>query len=226
MAKRTLFIAIEGTDGSGKGTQFKLLVRALRRVGTQVGTLDFPRYGRPSAYFVEQYLNGRYGTPKQVGPYRGSIFYVLDRYVAAPEVRHWLNEGRVVVANRYTWSSAAHQGGKLKTLAERKKYWRWLFDLEFKMFEIPKPDLTIILHMPAAQAQALVHKKQTRSYLKRGTKLDLHEADLKHLRAAERTYLELARLSGARLVECVEEGRLLTPEEIHRKVWRIVNSKL
>lgn len=218
MAKRGLFIAIEGTDGSGKTTQFNLLVRSLRRMGRQVSVVDFPQYGRPSAYFVEQYLNGRYGTAKQVGPYRGSIFYTLDRYVTAPKIRHWLKQGRVVVANRYTWSSAAHQGGKLKTAAARRKYWQWLFGLEFKVFQIPKPNMVIILHMPAKVAQTLIGNKPKRRYITRPGQKDIHEADLKHLASTEHVYLELARLSRARLIECVEGRRLLTPKEVHRKV--------
>lgn len=226
MPKSGYFIAIEGTDGSGKTTQFKLLTRALRRARYPVSTVDFPQYGRPSAYFVEQYLNGRYGVPRAVGPYRGSIFYTLDRYVTAPKVRHWLDQGRVVVSNRFTWSSAAHQGGKLRTAAERRRFWRWLFDLEFRLFEIPKPNLTIILHVPAKLAQRLVAKKPQRRYLLGGLKRDRHESDLAHLQAAERAYLELARFSGAHLVEGVEHGRLLTPAQIHAKVWKIVQSKI
>ena len=220
------FIVIEGTDGAGKATQFKLLVQALQKIGHKVGTVDFPQYGRPSAYFVEQYLNGVYGTAKQVGPYRGSLFYALDRYVAAPQIREWLTQGRIVIANRYTWSNAGHQGGKILNSAKRRAYWKWLFDLEFKLLGIPKPDLTIVLHMPAKQAQLLVDKKMRRKYIKTKAKRDLHENDLKHLQAAEATYLQLARLSRAKLVECVEKGRLLTPIEIHRKVLIIVRKNL
>lgn len=226
MKQRGLFIAIEGTDGSGKTTQAKLLVRALRRAGYPVATVDYPRYGQPSAYFVEQYLNGRYGTAKAVGPWRGSLFYALDRFAEAHRVRRWLGQGRVVVANRFTWSNAAHQGGKVAGAAARKKFWRWLFNLEFKALGIPKPNLTIVLHVPARLAQALVSRKPARRYLKAGIKRDLHEADLKHLKAAEQVYLALAKFSGARLVECVERGRLLAPKEVHQRVWRAVRPRL
>jgi dTMP kinase len=225
MKHRGLFIVIEGTDGSGKTTQFKLLVKALRRAGKTVATVDYPRYGQPSAYFVEQYLNGKYGTAKQVGPWRGSLFYALDRFAEAAQIKRWLNQGKVVVANRFTWSSAAHQGGKINSKAARQRYWRWLFDLEFKLLGIPKPHLTIVLHMPARVAQGLIGNKPHRRYIKRKGQKDIHEADLAHLRAAERVYLSLAKYSKARLVECVERGRLLTPNEIHSKVWRGVRAQ-
>ena len=101
-----------------------------------------------------------------------------------------------------------------------------MFDLEYNLLGIPRPNLTIVLHMPAEMAQKLVDKKAARRYLKKG-KRDIHEADIKHLKAAERTYLELAKLQKAVVVECVVKGQLLTPSEIHNKIIKIIkNQKL
>ncbi|MGH9857218.1 MAG: dTMP kinase, partial [Acidobacteriota bacterium] len=72
--QKGIFIVIEGTDGSGKGTQFKKLVERLESEGHEVATFDFPQYDLPSSYFVKEYLNGKYGTTEQVGPYTGSLF--------------------------------------------------------------------------------------------------------------------------------------------------------
>lgn len=220
-SKKGLFIAIEGTDGSGKGTQFKLLVSALRRKNIKVETLDFPQYGKPSAYYVEQYLNGNYG--HNVSPYIASLFYSLDRYSTRTKLNSWLKQGRVVVANRFTLSNAAHQGGKIKSSAELKKYWQWLFNLEFKVLGLPRPDLTILLHMPAKTAQELVLKKARRSYIKSGAKKDIHEANLGHLKAAEARYLALSKLVKAKVIICMKNGKLLTPKEIHNKVMSKLN---
>jgi dTMP kinase len=55
------FIVIEGTDGSGKGTQTKILMDRLKADGHDVATFDFPRYDDPSSHFVKEYLNGKYG---------------------------------------------------------------------------------------------------------------------------------------------------------------------
>src|SRR5262245_51892314 len=102
MQKRAgTFIVIEGTDGSGKGTQFDLLCERLRQAGYDIATFDFPQYGSPSSYFVKQYLNGEYGTSADVGPYTASLFYALDRYEAAPKIREALDKGRIVVSNRF-----------------------------------------------------------------------------------------------------------------------------
>jgi len=224
--KPGVFIVIEGTDGSGKTTQFKMLVSALRRTGRKVSTLDFPQYGQMSAYFIEQYLNGHYGDSRQVSPYLASLFYALDRYSTKSQLVDWLKQGRVVIANRFTLSNAAHQGGKIKSGSTRRKYWQWLFNFEFNILGLPRPDITILLRLPAKQAQKLVMNKIPRRYLKKGAKRDIHESDLKHLKAAERQYLILAKMVQARTIECVEQGRLLTPGEIHRKVWSKVNHYL
>lgn len=221
MAKLGKFIAIEGTDGSGKTTQFKLLVAALRRAGHKVATVDFPQYGKPSAKMVEEYLRGKFGGPSSVGPYEASLFYAVDRFEASPRIRRWLAQGKTVVANRYTWSNLAHQGGKLKSARARRKFWTWALALEHDAFGIPRPQVTIFLHMPAAVAQKLVDNKLSRQYLK-GKKRDIHEGDIGHLKAAERTYIELSRRYHFKTVNCSTGVTILTPEQIHRKVMQIV----
>ena len=147
--KNGLFLVVEGTDGSGKGTQFKLLVDKLTAEGYDVATFDFPQYEQPSSYFVREYLNGNYGTADEVGPYTGSLFYALDRYQAAPAIREALAAGKVVIANRFTGSNMAHQGTKFNHSEERRGYFIWLDNLEFQMLNIPRPDKSIVLRVPA-----------------------------------------------------------------------------
>ena len=222
------FIVIEGTDGSGKTVQFAKRSERLEKSGVKVARWDFPQYGQPSAYFVEEYLNGKYGTAEEGGPERASLFYALDRYEASFSLRQALEQGKTVVANRYVGSNLAHQGGKIQSGDARKKFFEWGYKLEYEMLGIPKPDLSIVLHVPAALAQELVGKKSERGYLKGGT-YDLHEADLNHLKRAEEAYLEMTRLfpQDFRLVECVEGGRkLLSIDEVHERVWREVERLL
>src|SRR5438309_125915 len=107
-----IFIVLEGADGSGKATQFRLLAERLRAVGYDVAVFDFPRHDRPSSHFVRSYLNGEYGPAKEVSPYTASLFYALDRFEAAPAIRQALSEGKVVLSNRYVGSNMAHQGAK------------------------------------------------------------------------------------------------------------------
>ena len=91
-------IVLEGLDSSGKETQTELLIRALKQKNIQVEKVDFPQYGSWSAAFVERYLNGEFGTPEEVGPYRASLFYALDRYAKLPQLKTWLNEKKIIIA--------------------------------------------------------------------------------------------------------------------------------
>lgn len=227
MRKHGTFIVLEGTDGSGKTAQFKLLVARLRRQKFPVATFDFPQYGKPSSYFVQEYLNGRYGGWKEVGPYKASLFYALDRFDVAPRIRKWLTEGSIVIANRYTPSSMGHQGAKITNHKERLKFFRWLYELEYTFLGILKPTMSIILHVPARVAQRLVDGKGSRKYVG-GAKRDIHEADIGHLKRAEATYLDMPKTfpKDFRLVECFEKGRLLSIPEIHEKVWSVVKKIL
>jgi dTMP kinase len=220
------FIVIDGTDGSGKATQVALLVKRLRRAGYRTVLADFPRYGEKSAGLVEEYLAGRYGSAKDVGPYRASIFYACDRYAASFELRRWLGEGKVVVSNRYVTANMGHQGGKLASAAARKRYFRWLYDLEYGLFGIPKPDLNLILHVDAKAAMALAGKRWRMNH-GRAKHRDIHENDFSHLRAAERAYLEIARsFPGFALVECAPHGVLMPREAVAALVWKCVKKVL
>lgn len=215
-------IVIDGTDGSGKGTQTKILVDRLKREGYQVKMADFPQYGQKSAALVEEYLNGKYGSAEEVGPYRGSIFYACDRYVASFKIRKWLEEGKIVISNRYMTASMGHQGGKIADRKERMKYFKWLYELEYEIFNIPQPDMNLILHVDAAIAQQLVDKKEKRKYIKNG-KRDIHENDLNHLRNAEKVYLEIGKtFPGFCLIECTKQGNIMSIEQVSNLVWNKV----
>ena len=224
--KKGNFIAIEGPDGSGKATQAKLLKDLLSKKGFKVKEIDFPQYGKKSAGLVEEYLNGKYGTAKEVGPYRASIFYACDRYDASFTIRKWIGDGKTIVADRYIASNIAHQGGKIKNKKKRKEYIKWLYDLEYGIFKIPKPDMTVILKTSTEFSYELSSKitdkkkkKKKDSYLK-GKKRDIHEKDKQHLKDSLRAYLDLAEeyAKDFKVVECVEKGKLLPPEEIHEKI--------
>ena len=215
-----MFIMIEGTDGSGKSLQTELLVKRLREERKRVEQISFPQYGERSAALVEDYLNGKFGSAQEVGPYRASILYAVDRYTASKKISAWLKESAIVVANRYVTSNMGHQGGKIKNTEKRREYFAWVYDLEYNIFGIPKPDINIILHVPAEIAQQLVDKKGEREYL-HGKKRDIHEDDLRHLKDAEEAYLQIAKMFPEyTVVECMDNGKLLPQEDIQDKVWR------
>lgn len=216
-----LFIAIEGTDGTGKATQADLLAKYYKKIGRQVKVVSFPRYGKSSAKLVEEYLNGKFGKSGQVNPYQGSMFYAIDRYAASSEIKSWLEQGCIVIANRYTFSNAAHQGGKIINQSLRKKFWNWVLDLEFIKLDIPEPDVTIVLYIPHQIGQQLIAKKKPRNYIKKGTK-DIHEKDLQHLKQAEQAYMQLVKMYGLLKIDCMAGKALLTPQEISSRIIQTI----
>lgn len=222
---RRKFIVIEGSDGSGKTEQVKKLLELLRARGFDWLTVDFPQYDRQSAHFVKRYLKGDYGSVDEVSPEKASIFYALDRFDASPEIRRALGLGMLVVANRYVASNLAHQGAKIKDLAEREKFFKWEHELEYGIFGIPKPDINIVLHVPAETSFELASRRDQGKlgYLEHGKK-DIHEGNLEYLRKAEAVYLHLvdAFPEDFVIVECAPGGKLLSLDEIHEKIWAIV----
>lgn len=218
---------LEGTDGSGKTTQTELLVNKLKAEGHDVEQISFPQYGEKSAALVEDYLNGKFGTAEEVGPYRASILYAVDRYAAKEKIENWLNAGKIVIANRYVASNMGHQGGKIADKEERQKYFDWNYQLEYTIFEIPRPDVNIILHVTPEISQQLVDKKEAREYITDGKTRDIHEDDLNHLKNAERAYLDIAsQFSEFTLIECVEKNKMLPQETIHEKIWESISPQL
>ncbi|MBI4250537.1 thymidylate kinase [Candidatus Uhrbacteria bacterium] len=224
---RGTLIAIEGTDGSGKGTQIALLAQRLRDEGRQVATHAFPQYGKKSAGMVEEYLNGAYGSADEIDPYAASLFFSLDRFDASGRIRGELDSGAIVLLDRYLDSNVGHQGGKIRNNDERQRYVDWLYDLEFRILKNPHPDLTIVIHVPPAIGQDLIKKKAQRAYIEGGKTHDMHEADLSHLEHAEEAFLWLVKTSPKThvLIESYTD-HLLTPEEVHAKVWAALSNIL
>lgn len=228
------FIVFEGIDGSGKSTQLKLLAERLRNLGFDVAAIDFPQYGQKSAGMVEEYLTGKYGKSLDVGPYRASIFYACDRYDASFKIRKWIKEGKIVVCDRYFASNAGHQGGKIKNKEERLKFIKWLYDLEFNIFEIPKPDINFILKVPPQVARDMVakitdpQKKEKKKIYLQNKKRDIHEKDISHLINAEISYMRLAdQFPGDfKVIDCTKNGILSSPQVIHDQVFSEIKDLL
>ena len=214
-----LFIALEGIDGAGKTTQSDLLQRRLELAGYDVVRLKFPQYDKPSSYFITQYLNGAYGTLDQVGPYTAALFYALDRYAAARQIREALAAGKVVLADRFVGSNMAHQGAKIAHPEERRGFFIWLDNLEFRLLQTPRPDYSFVLRIPAAVAQERIGQKGKREYT--DATHDLHEADRKHLELTAIVYDDMCQLFPRDFsrVDCSRDNRLLSIDQVHELLW-------
>lgn len=222
--KTGTFIVIEGSDGSGKGTQFALIGERLKSQGYDVATYDFPQYDQESSYFVGEYLNGNYGGADELGAYTPSLFFALDRFQASQSIKKDLAAGKIVLSNRFIGANLAHQGQKIHNDEERTKYYDWLYDLEFNILGIPKPDLNIVLLVPAEIAQKLVDQKAARNYTDK--KRDIHEADLNHLQRAVAAYEKLCEQfpDTFQPIEGTVDGELLPIPEVTELIWQKIVS--
>lgn len=227
------FIVFEGLDGSGKATQVRLLEEHLKKEGFKVEKTDFPRHGESPSYFVDSYLNGKYGTAEEVGPFRGSIFYALDRYDASFKIKEWLNEGKMVLGDRYVASNIGHQGGKIEDRKKRSDYFKWVFDLEYNLFGIPKPNLSIILKTSPEFSLKMSNNisdkdkiERRKAYLGDDKSQDIHEKESDHQSKALDSYMQVAEEypNDFKIIDCVSNGRLLTSEEIHPMVWDLIKN--
>ena len=212
-------IVLEGTDGSGKSTQFALLKKRLEEEGTAFHTLVFPRYSEPSSSLIRMYLNGEFGTePGDVNAYAASIFFAVDRYASyRMDWKNWYEQGGLILSDRYTTSNAVHQGAKLSD-KERPDFFRWLCELEYEKMGLPKPDLVLYLDMPTELTDTLMRKRENDTH----TRADIHEKDLDYLKHCRRTGLEAAQALGWRVVSCGKDGKVRSIEEIHEELYRIV----
>ena len=219
-----LLIVIDGTDWSWKGTQTKKLVERLKQSLYDVVMLDFPQYWKKSAWMVEEYLNWNLWTAEEVWPYRASVFYAIDRYEAAPRIRKRLEEWKIIISNRYVSSNMWHQAGKIHDPVERDKFLEWLDEFEYWLFEIPRPDMNILLYMPTEIWQQLVDKKWERTYTDK--KRDIHEADLNHLKDAAEAYKYVADKYNRTIIDSAPNWQLKSIDEISDELWNIVMEKI
>ena len=224
--KKGKFIVIDGTDGSGKATQVKLLVEKLKKAGKKVKTIDFPQYyDNFFGKFVGECLRGEYGNFLEVNPYIASVVYAADRWESGEAIKKWLTAGNIIIADRYASSNQIHQGGKLKNEKDRKKFLDWLEKMEFEAFRIPKPNAIIYLNVPVSITQKLLEEKAMKNkkkYLK--GKKDLAESSEKHLEESRESAIKLVRKNNNWInIDCVKNGKLMERDEISEIVFKKIN---
>ncbi len=215
-------ITIEGTDCSGKETQTNLLIKKLREEGYQVQNFSFPNYNSPTGKIIGGPYLGKENFdkcyfeegPTNVDPKVASLYYAADRKYNIDKINFLLNQGYNVILDRYIYSNMAHQGGKIENKTERNEMYNWLDKLEFDLMELPKPDLTIFLHMPVLIAEKLKASRKE--------KADGHEKDINHLKNAEQAYLELAQKYKFETIECFENENPKSIAEISELVYKKV----
>ena len=213
-------IVIEGTDGSGKSTQFRLMAQRLEKENHPFRRLVFPRYSEESSALIRMYLGGAFGDkPGDVNAYAASAFYAVDRYASyKQDWGNWYEEGGLILSDRYTTSNAVHQASKVPD-AERSDFLRWLYEFEYDRLALPRPDLVIYLDVPTDCTEKLLRHREADT----NTKADIHEQDTAYLATCRRSGRAAAEYYGWTVINCVDDCcGMRSIEDIHEEIYRHV----
>lgn len=220
--KKGKLIVIDGTDGSGKATQVAKLKERLLRQGIQIESLDFPQYyNNFFGKLVGQGLAGELGNWADLHPKIASVIYAADRFESSQQIQDWLDQGKIVILDRYVSSNQIHQGGKINDENERHEFMQWLDNMEHDIFGIPRPDIILYLNVPLEITQQLLivkGNKKSKEYL--NGKSDQHEDNRQHLADAKESGLKMiAENNNWQKIECTANGEILSIDEIHIKIY-------
>lgn len=216
-------IVIEGTDGSGKSTQFRLMSERLKNDGVSFKHIVFPRYDHDSSALIRMYLGGQFGTkPSDVNAYAASSFYAVDRFASYKmDWGQWYEDGGLVLSDRYTTSNAVHQASK-EPEENREQFLHWLYDFEYDKLGLPRPDLTIYLDVPTDFTEKMMRKREQDT----NTKADIHEKDMQYLATCRQTGRAAAEYYGWTVIQCVRDGQMRSIDDIHQEIYSHVKKCL
>lgn len=212
-------IVIEGTDGSGKSTQFKKLTDRVTAEGIEFQKLVFPQYSEPSSALIRMYLGGEFGkNPSDVNAYAASAFYAVDRFASYKKAwGKWYDNGGLILSDRYTTSNAVHQTSK-EPAEKQQEFLKWLYEFEYDKLGMPCPDLVIYLDVPTAFTEQLMRSREQQT----NTKADIHEQDMDYLATCREMGRQAAGYYGWHIVNCVKDGVMRSIEDIHEEIYALV----
>lgn len=220
-----LFV-IDGTDGSGKQTQFQQLQESLTKDGIDYKVVSFPNYDSPSSALVQMYLSGEFGeNAKEISPYIASTFYAADRYATFQTgYKKYYEDGGIILADRYTTANMVHQAGKIKDEKEREKFLNWLWDFEFNLYGLPVPNEVFFLNMPVEKSIELMKNRENK--FTHQEKKDIHERDVNHLKDAYEAACDVSKKYNWYEIKCVKNNEIRTIEDIHQEIYNEVKKHI
>jgi dTMP kinase len=223
-----MFIALEGLDGAGKSTQIKLLENYFASKNIRNKYLHFPRFDAPFfGEMIAKFLRGDFGKIDDVNPYIVALLFAEDRHDAAQLIREWLNQNYTVIVDRYVYSNIGYQCAKLANAADRTALRKWIVELEFNYFKIPKPDISIFLDVPFAFTVNKLNETRDgndRDYLQ--GKQDIHEINIELQRRVREIYIEQqAEDKNFKIVNCtLQTGEMLAPQQIFEQIIKNISN--
>lgn len=216
-------IAIDGVDASGKQTHTELLAEYLTRKGFRVRRLSFPMYENPSSTLVKMYLSGEFGkNADDVDAYCASTLFAADRFATfrSDWKKDYDDADTIIVADRYVSSNMIHQASKIADIKEKDKFLDWLFDFEFNLYKLPKPDATIFLDMPPEYGRILMQNRDNKFSGEK--ELDIHESDYSYLEKSYENAKYVSEKFGWQHVLCVKDNKIRSIEDIQKEIIEMV----
>lgn len=213
-------IVIEGTDGTGKATQTEALCQRLKKEGIPFASISFPQYDKNLfGRLLRESLDGKHGDFVRLDPKIASVIYACDRFESMEKIKNWIDNGKIVIADRYVTSNQIHQGGKIRGETERAKFLNWLSTMEYDILGITRPDAVIYLDVPYKINIEMIADRQSIK--------DTSDSDFDYLKNSKEagSYM-LAKESFWNRIACAPKGKLLSIEEIHEIVWDKVSNIL
>ncbi|WP_295121009.1 dTMP kinase [uncultured Chitinophaga sp.] len=231
MGNNCKFIAIEGLDGSGKSTQIELLIKHLERNNERIKFVHFPRASQGVfGELISKFLRGEFGKLEQVHPQLVALLFAEDRKEFASTINEWMNDGYVVLVDRYVLSNVAFQCAKLDSESDKAYLRKWILEFEYDYNKIPQPDFTIYLDVPfdfvqQALAQRLISKD--RAYLQGQD--DIHEKSTELQVAVKKEYEALLMMEENNIskISCANaEGKMRFPADIHSDIVSVISERI
>ena len=219
----TKIIAFEGIDGTGKSVQMERLCESLKKRGLSVLELSFPVYDSFFGDLVGRYLSAKDGiAANTVDGKSMALWFALDRFEAFRQLDYFGYD--VLLINRYVLSNAVYQSIRDIDLG-KPDILDFCLELEHKHFGIPVPDLHLVLDMDTEDAANNVDKKGFRDYI--GNARDVYESIDSLQARARKKYAEYAqRIPNVKLIQCMENGKLLPIDVIATRVEQTVDEAL
>ncbi len=219
--KKGQFIVFEGIDGSGKSTQVEFLMKRLKDEGfdeNEIKYIKFPRYGENFfGRMITEYLHGKFGPADKVNPYLASLIYAGDRWAEKDKLQKWLEDGNIIICDRYADSNLIHQTSKLKDDGEKDKMEKWLDELEYGEYKIPKPDIIFYVDIDIKMSEKFLENKEGK---------DGHESNGDYLKSCQNEGRRFAKKRGWVLIDSMKDSEMAPKEEIHEKIWKELEGKI
>jgi len=195
------FIIIEGIDGCGGETQTRLLSDFLLKQEKEIKKLTYPQYDKPIGQLIHNFLYEKY----DLSPDVQALIYFSEFVKDREEIEKDLNEGKMLISDRYFTSTLVYQGLRGVDLEK-------LISLS-NLFNIVKPDLCIYLRISPETS------RKRKSQEKQGD-LDRNEKDLDLLKNLVNMYDKIAKDNLLCKWEIIDGEQSI--EEVHNQIIKLI----